>query len=32
VPLARINAVAFVLLALGVLLTFPPFSDFIQGK
>ena len=27
-----INAVAFVLLAMGFLLTFPPFMDLLQGK
>jgi hypothetical protein len=32
VALGSINVLAFVLLALGVLLTFPPFSDLIQGK
>jgi len=32
VALAKINATAFLLLALGILLTFPPFADFLQGK
>ncbi|MGA2987868.1 MAG: hypothetical protein ABSG32_29135 [Terriglobia bacterium] len=32
VAIAKVNAVAFLLLALGVLLTFPPFADFLQGK
>jgi hypothetical protein len=32
VALAKINATAFVLLALGILLTFPPFADLLQGK
>jgi hypothetical protein len=32
VALARINLVAFALLAVGVLLTFPPVMDVIQGK
>jgi hypothetical protein len=32
VALARINLVAFGLLAVGVLLTFPPVMDLIQGK
>jgi hypothetical protein len=32
VALARINLVAFALLAVGVLLTFPPVMDLIQGK
>jgi hypothetical protein len=27
-----VNAVAFLLLTLGLLLTFPPFIDFLQGK
>ena len=30
--LGRVTAAAFVLLALGVLLTFPPFMDLLQGK
>lgn len=32
VPMVRINAVAFALLAAGFLLTFPPFMDLLQGK
>ena len=32
VPLAKINAAAFALLAVGFLLTFPPFMDLLQGK
>jgi hypothetical protein len=32
VNLARVNVVAFVGLAIGLLLTFPPFMDMIQGK
>ena len=32
VALARINLVAFALLAVGVLLTFPPVMDLLQGK
>ena len=32
VALRGINVTAFVLLALGVLLTFPPFADLLQGK
>ena len=32
VALAKVNATAFLLLALGILLTFPPFADFLQGK
>jgi hypothetical protein len=32
VAIAKINAVAFVLLLLGVLLTFPPFADLLRGK
>jgi len=32
VALAKVNAAAFVGLALGLLLTFPPVMDFIQGK
>jgi len=30
--LGKVNAAAFLLLALGILLTFPPFADFLQGK
>jgi len=32
VAIARINVTAFLLLALGILLTFPPFADLLQGK
>jgi hypothetical protein len=32
VALGKVNAAAFLLLALGILLTFPPFADFLQGK
>jgi hypothetical protein len=32
VPLAGINVVAFALLIVGFLLTFPPFMDLLQGK
>ena len=32
VALARINLLAFALLAVGVLLTFPPVMDLLQGK
>ncbi len=32
VNIARVNATALLLLALGILLTFPPFADLIQGK
>jgi hypothetical protein len=32
VAVNRINLAAFVLLAVGFLLTFPPFGDFLQGK
>ncbi len=32
VGIVKVNVVAFVLLALGILLTFPPLADFIQGK
>ena len=31
-PMGRINALSFLLLGLGLLLTFPPFGDFLQGK
>ena len=30
--MAKVNALAFLLLALGILLTFPPFADLLQGK
>jgi hypothetical protein len=32
VGLAKVNLTAFVLLAVGMLLTFPPVMDLIQGK
>src|SRR5215475_3702080 len=32
VAMATVNVVAFVLLAVGLLLTSPPFMDFLQGK
>ena len=32
VPMLKINVVAFALLAVGFLLTFPPFMDLLQGK
>lgn len=32
VAMGRVNLAAFLSLALGVLLTFPPFMDFLQGK
>jgi len=32
VALGRINLFAFALLAAGLLLTFPPFMDLLQGK
>ena len=32
VAIGKVNLAAFVLLALGVLLTFPPFMDLLQGK
>lgn len=32
VVIAKVNALAFLLLALGVLLTFPPFADLLQRK
>ena len=31
-PMGKINAIAFLLLGLGLLLSFPPFGDFLQGK
>jgi hypothetical protein len=30
--MGMINSIAFLLLGLGVLLTFPPFGDLLQGK
>jgi hypothetical protein len=32
VALAKVNLAAFLLLLVGLLLTFPPVMDFIQGK
>jgi hypothetical protein len=32
VSLARVNVTAFALLGLGLLLTFPPLMDLLQGK
>ncbi len=32
VAITKVTATAFILLALGILLTFPPFADFIRGK
>jgi hypothetical protein len=32
VPMANVNVAAFIGLAIGLLLTFPPFMDLIQGK
>ena len=32
VGMSRVNAAAFVMLAAGLLLTFPPFVDLLQGK
>ncbi|AOJ04255.1 MULTISPECIES: hypothetical protein [Burkholderia] len=32
VALGRVTAIAFVLLTFGILLTFPPFMDLLQGK
>ncbi len=32
VPMGMINAIAILLLAMGLLLTFPPFGDLLQGK
>jgi asparagine N-glycosylation enzyme membrane subunit Stt3 len=32
VAMAKVNLAAFVLLAVGLLLTFPPVMDLIQGK
>jgi hypothetical protein len=28
----KVNVASFVLLAVGLLLTFPPFMDLVQGK
>ena len=32
VEMMKVNVVAFALLAVGFLLTFPPFMDLLQGK
>jgi asparagine N-glycosylation enzyme membrane subunit Stt3 len=32
VAIAKVNVTAFLLLVLGILLTFPPFGDLLQGK
>ena len=32
VPMVKISVAAFALLAVGFLLTFPPFMDLLQGK
>jgi hypothetical protein len=32
VAIAKVNATAFLLLVLGILLTFPPFGDLLLGK
>lgn len=32
VAMAKVNVAAFALLAVGFLLTFPPFMDLLQGK
>jgi len=32
VRLPRVNLIAFALLAIGMLLTFPPFADMLQGQ
>jgi hypothetical protein len=32
VALGRVSALAFVFLALGLLLTFPPFGDLLLGR
>lgn len=32
VEIMKVNVVAFALLAVGFLLTFPPFMDLLQGK
>jgi hypothetical protein len=32
VDVVKINVISFVLLAVGFLLTFPPFMDLLQGK
>src|SRR3974390_432359 len=32
VAVAKVNVAAFIFLAIGLLLTFPPVMDFLQGK
>ena len=32
VALGKVNAVAFALLGMGLLLTFPPFVDYLSGR
>lgn len=32
VAIVKVNATAFLLLALGLLLTFPPFADLLHGR
>jgi hypothetical protein len=32
VAMGKVNVIAFLLLAGGILLTFPPFADLLQGK
>jgi len=32
VQMAKVNVISFALLAVGILLTFPPFMDLLQGK
>jgi len=32
VAIGKVNAMAFLLLALGILLTFPPFAEFLHGN
>jgi len=31
-PMGKINIIAFLLLGIGLLLSFPPFGDLLQGK
>jgi len=31
-PMGKINMIAFLFLGVGLVLSFPPFSDFLQGK
>jgi hypothetical protein len=30
--MGKINTIAFLLLGIGLFLSFPPFGDFLQGK